>query len=271
MGSEESRKQHMLRLHAELFPERGVRIRVSELGDRFPKCQISAELYDLKESGRIDELYAEMDEALDDLNERRALDRNLEHPLTRVLRARQEIELLKVPLFEELARNGIENGRTVGIFVNFSQTIEELCRRLKTECRVDGSQVGAAGHARRQGFIDRVQADLERLIVVNNQAGGVSISLQDMTGQFPRLGLVSLPNSASMFRQLCGRFPRAGGKSASLYRVVLAAGTVEERQHKRLSEKLNQLDVLHDGDLWACNLPLKKHSLDDLTAAEHGV
>jgi len=271
-GNDNFRRIKMQELHEEVFVERGARIRISDLPPGvFPSVQITAELYDLKESGRIDELYAEMDDAVQELNERKLQDKNLEHPLTRVLRAKQEIELLKVPLFEEVVRSGLENGRTIGVFVNFSQTIEALCKRLKTDCRIDGTQIGAAGHARRQAIIDRVQADEERVIILNNQAGGVSISLQDLTGRFPRLGAVSLPNSASMFRQLCGRFPRAGGKSPSLYRIILAAGTVEEKLHKRLAEKLDQMDVLNDGDLWSANIPLKKHSLEQLTASEQGV
>lgn len=269
-GSANYRRIKMAELHGEIFPEHGARIKITELPPgTFPEVQIRAECYDLKEADRINELYAEMDGAIVELNERKAMDRDLEHPLTKLLRARQEIELLKVPIFEELAQSGLENGRTVGIFVNFSQTIDELCRRFKTTCRIDGTQRGVAGQRRRQEIIDRVQADQERLIVLNSQAGGVSISLQDMTGQFPRLGLVSLPNSAFMFRQLCGRFPRAGGKSASLYRVVLAAGTVEEKQHKRLAEKLDQMDAINDADMWTANIPLKKHSLDKLVEMEH--
>lgn len=265
MGNENFRRIKMGELHKEIFPARGIRVRISELPPGvFPSVQVTAELYDLKESGRINELYSEMDEAIQQLNERKSGDMNLEHPLTRLLRARQEVELLKTPIFEELAKQGLENGKTVGIFVNFTQTIEELCKRLRTNSRIDGTQIGEAGHRRRQEIIDRVQRDEERTIVLNNQAGGVSISLHDLTGKYPRLGLVSLPNSASMFRQVLGRFPRAGGKSPSLYRIVLAANTVEEKQHKRLSEKLNQLDTLLDGDLWAGNLPLAKRSLDDV-------
>jgi len=267
-GNEQHRRIKMGELHAEIFPARGARIRIAELGDAFPTCQVTAELYDLKESGRIDELYAEMDDAIQELNERKLLDKNLEHPLTRILRAKQQIELLKVPLFEELTRAAIEQGKTVGLFVNYSQTIEELCKRLKTDCKIDGSQIGAAGHRRRQENIDRVQADEERIIVLNNQAGGVSVSLQDLTGKHPRFGAVSLPNSARNFKQLLGRFPRSGGKSPSLYRVILAAGTVEEKLHQQLQQKLNQLDALNDADLWAANLPLKKHALNDLTQDE---
>lgn len=265
MGTEEFRRHKMAALHQEIFPSRGTRVRIADLGDAFPECQITAELYDLKESGRIDELYAEMDDAIRELNERKLGDRSLELPLTRILRAKQEIELLKVPLFEEVAIAMQEAGRTVGIFVNFTATLDALQKRLKWKCRIDGSQRGKSGQARRQAMIDDVQADRERGILLNNQAGGVSISLHDLTGKFPRGGAISLPNSASAFRQVCGRFPRAGGKSKSIYRVILAAGTVEVKAHKQLSAKLNQIDALNDGDLWAANLPLSSHSLDALT------
>lgn len=265
-GNEALRRERMAKLHAEIYPERGVRVKIADLGDAFPKCKITAELYDLQEADRINELYAEMDEAIRELNDRK--EKDIEGPLTRVLRAKQEIELLKVPLFEEVFHEGIAAGKTVGIFVNFTATLDELQKRLKLRCRIDGTQVGAAGQRRRQEMIDVVQSEQERGIILNNQAGGVSISLHDLTGNYPRLGAVSMPNSASMFRQICGRFPRAGGKSVSLYRVILAAGTVEVKHHRALSQKLNQLDALNDGDLWTANLPLTERSLQDLTKSE---
>jgi len=268
MGNEDFRRHKMAALHQEIFPSRGTRVKIANLGDEFPECHITAELYDLKESGRIDELYAEMDDAIRELNERKLGDRSLELPLTRILRAKQEIELLKVPLFEEVSLAWQEAGRTVGIFVNFTATLDALQKRLKWKCRIDGTQRGAKGQRERQGFIDDIQEDRERGILLNNQAGGVSISLHDITGRFPRGGAVSLPSSASAFRQLCGRFPRAGGKSKSFYRVILAAGTVEVKAHKQLSAKLNQIDALNDGDLWAANLPLTSHSLDAITHYE---
>lgn len=269
MGCEEFRRQKMAALHLELFPSRGYRVKIADLGSAFPDCQITAELYDLKESGRIDELYAEMDDALQELNELKNNDRNLEHPFTRILRAKQEIELLKVPVFEEVALAAIEANRTVGIFVNFTATLDALQKRLKWKCRIDGSQRGPAGQVRRQAMIDDIQADRERGILLNSQAGGVSISMQDVTGVYPRLGLVSLPNSAVGFRQLCGRFRRQGGRTKSFYRAILAAGTVEEKMHKQLSSKLNQIDALNDADLWAANLPLTKRSLSEVAALDN--
>lgn len=265
MGNEEFRRHKMAQLHSEIFPSRGARIRIADLGDAFPECQITAELYDFREAGRINELYAEMDEAIQELNERKQSDKSIDLPLTRILRAKQEIELLKVPVFEEVAMAMQEAGKTVGLFVNYTATLDALQRRLKWNCRIDGTQRGVAGQRRRQTMIDAIQADEERGILLNNQAGGVSISLHDVTGKFPRGGAVSLPSSASSFRQLCGRFRRQGGKSKSIYRVILAAGTVEVKAHRQLSQKLNQIDALNDGDMWAANLPLRSHSLDMLT------
>jgi hypothetical protein len=46
-------------------------------------------------------------------------------------------------------------------------------------------------------------------------------------------------------------------KSKSIYRVLFAAGTRDERGHRLLSPKLNNLDTLNDGDLLPIdNLPL---------------
>lgn len=262
-GSEADRRRHMAQLHHQLFPSRGTRVRIEDLGAAFPECQITADLYDLERTGQIDALYREMAEALLELRDRVG-DSISSHPLTRILRARQEIELLKIPIYEELARQGLENGHSVAIFVNFTQTLDELCKRFKTSCRVDGSQTGPAGHRRRQACVDAFQANKERIIILNGQAGGVSISLHDLHGGHPRLGIVSLSYSAVVVRQILGRLRRAGGKSKALYRIPLVAGTVEERVHKLVTPKLNNLDSLNDADLWSENLPLTKSELSTL-------
>lgn len=236
-------------LHNELFPSRGVRLRTSDIPD-FPKCQITAELYDIDASGRINELYKSMDEALSELNERQA--GRAATALTAILNAQEEIELLMVPIFVELAQDGVANGKHVALFFNYRRTVEEVCKRLKTDCKV----LGAQHPDERNRNVERFQSDESPYIVATSEAGGISINLQDLHGNFPRLGLVSLGYSAVTARQVFGRLPRAGAKSPSLYRCILAAGTVQEKVHKALAPKLNNLDLLNDGDLAAANLPL---------------
>ena len=166
--------------------------------------------------------------------------------------------MLMAPVFVELAQDAKAEGKHVALFFNFRETVDEVCRMLKTTCRVDGSQVGEAGARRRTANVDAFQRDDEPYIVCTNDAGCESIDLHDVRGEFPRLGLCSLGWSAKKTRQVFGRLRRALGKSKALYRCVLAAGTVQERVHKNVSGKLNNLDLLNDGDLMEVpNLPLQ--------------
>lgn len=265
---ETRKKEIMGALHSEIFPSRGVRVRIDDLGTRFPEVQVTAELYDLAEAGRIDRLYATMDAAVVALNVDRSLDKCPEHPLTVLLRASQEIELLTVPVYEELVADALAQGLHVAIFVNYRRTVDELCRRLKTECRVDGSQVGEAGQRARQACVEAFQDDSAPVIVCTHAAGCESISLHDTHGDFARLGLVSPGYNARRVRQILGRLRRAMGRSKAFYRFICIAGTVQERIHKALSSKLNCMDALNDADLLAANLPLTACSLSDIFKAE---
>jgi hypothetical protein len=53
---------------------------------------------------------------------------------------------------------------------------------------------------------------------------------------------------------LVGRLQRHGGKSLALYRVIFAAKTDEVQTHRKLSQALNNIDSLMDGDLVPDNL-----------------
>lgn len=251
---EQRKKEALFRLHNNLFPSRGARVRIKDLGASFPDSQITAELYNIEESGRVEEIYSRMDEALRTLNGIK--DGDPAHPLTELLRARQELELLKVPIFEELTADATAQGMSVALFVNFRQTVEELCKRLKTNCRIDGSQIGSKGAAIRRANMEDFLYDRERIIVCTAAAGGIAIDLHDILGQFPRLGLISPGFSVREFKQILGRLRRHGAKSKSLYRALFIAGTREERNQKALAAKLNNLDILQDGDLMAANIPL---------------
>lgn len=235
----------MADIHEQIVPERGVRVRTSEIPD-FPTRQITAELYNLEKDYEIEKLYREMASALAELTLRETQDASSEHPLTKILRARQRIELLKVPIFVEIAEDALAKGNSVAIFLNFSATISELRKRLQCDCIVDGSPEGVKN---RDSSIENFQSNDSRVILLNSAAGNVNISLQDLHGGHPRVGLVSLGTSAVQFRQLCGRLPRVGGKSPAIYRIILAANTVEVRMKRALDAKNCNLDAINDGDL----------------------
>jgi len=250
VGREEQRKI-MAGIHDSIIPSRGVRVRVKDIPN-FPERQITAELYDVTDAEKIDKLYAEMREPLAALEEKQLQDLASEHPLTLQIRARQKIELFKVPVMCELVSDYLAKGNAVAIFVNFTQTLDELIKRLNITARIDGRQ----SFKERAESIAAFQTDTARVIVVQIAAGGQAVSLHDVRGEFPRVGLVCPNFSAVDFKQVCGRLHRDGAKSPAFYRVVLAARTLEEKIKRALDAKLFNLDALNDADLMPENLRL---------------
>jgi hypothetical protein len=271
-GDEAQKKKEMAKINKLIFPDKGVRVRVSELGDQFPETQITAELYDLDASGRIEDLYREMDHAIQTLHDHHdelALKR-LEKaraggfqgdflpddPLIKLLIARQEFELLFVPILVELTKDDIASGLSVALFVNFRQTLQELCRRLETTCYADGTQTGPRGAIEREYNRLAFQNDESRVIACIAEAGGVGWDLHDIRGKHPRMSRICPGYNAKLLRQVFGRVWRAGGKSKSFQRVILPNTTCGRQIHKKLSSKLDRLDALQDGDLMPDNLIL---------------
>lgn len=236
------------RINSQIFPERGIRVTRESLGDRFPTTQVTAELYDLeKQETKIDLLYAEMAESLAALRARRAGDADLEHPLTQLLRARQELELIKVPLFVSLIEEHLERGMSVAVFVNFKETIAAIKERMPRDYYI-ATVEGQQDEKLRATGIENFQTGGCRIILCNIQAGGVGIGLHDTTGLHPRVALLSPTYSALDLVQALGRVWRQGGHK-TIQRIVLAAGTVEEKIHRKLSKKLNNISLITDGDL----------------------
>lgn len=247
-GAEEQ-NQIMRDIRSQIIPSQGVRVTEDQIPN-FPGRHISVDLLDLGTEEQINALYEEVREAMEALKEKASHDKDPEHPLTKILRAHQRIELLKVPAVVELAQDYLDKGHSIGLFVNYTATLKELCKRLKTDCTIHGEQ----SEVERQSCIARFQDHSSRKIIINSGAGGACVNLQDKSGEHPRAGLVFPPWSAVTFQQLVGRFQRDGGKSDCYYRVILAAKSIEVKIHRALSGKLNNLDALNDGDLNPCNL-----------------
>lgn len=229
LAGAERRREIMANINADILPDKGVRVRTEDIPD-FPERQIIPALYDIENPEEVNAAYAEA----------------TQHPLTEILRARQRAELSKVGLLGELATDELAKGSSVCIFVCFRATIEELHQRLPDARIVDGSQIGIQ---HRDESISLFQSNACRILLLNNAAGGTAISLHDECGGYPRVGLISPSFSAVEFHQVCGRLHRAGGKSKCVYRVVLAANTVEEKIYKALKQKEGNLNALNDSDL----------------------
>jgi len=266
LGSKADKAKNMARLNRAIFPAHGVRVRIKDL-PWFPKTQITAELYELGSGKRsLDELYAQMSAALNRVDERdaeckrRLLERAKRNgfqgdelpddPLTTFLRARQKIELLKVPVFQEFTDDGLANGMSVMLFLNFKESIVELKKIFPTASVIWGAQTAVEREDQRLQY----QREQTRVILCQSDAGGVALDLPDETGRFPRLSGISPGFNAKLLRQIFGRPCRLSSKTKSLQRVIFAAGTEEEPIHNRLAMKLDNLDSLQDGDLLPNNL-----------------
>ena len=240
----------MLKLREQIIPSRGVRVRSEDIPG-FPACEIGVELYDVTSPEIFDKLYEQVRESQEALKLRKLDDVAPDSPLTKILRARQEIELLKVPIAAELGQDYLDKGFSLVLFVNFRQTIDELAKLFPAARVIDGSPDSLKS---RQESVELFQTNSIDTLIVNTAAGGECLSMQDLDGFHPRMGLVMPNHSAAKMRQLFGRLPRDGGKSIAYYRVLLAAGTVETGIHRSLRAKLNNLDALNDADLNPGNL-----------------
>lgn len=173
----------MLGVRKFIYPEYASRMSIKELGDLFPSNQVIANAYDMKDAHEIEKMYQLIKEAQEDLKdkEKRSIG------LGKIMRARQRIENLKIPTMIELAQKFLDEGNSIAIFVNFTDTLRTIGEALKTTNFIFGEQT----LDQRDIVIKRFQEDKERIIIANIKAGGLGISLHDLNGNYPRISIVS--------------------------------------------------------------------------------
>lgn len=161
--------------------------------------------------------------------------------MVRMLRARQRIEILKVPGWVALAESALGAGHTVLFFVNFKATIAALKEHFPDAGVIDGDTPN------RDEILQRVQTDQLRVCILNSEAGGVAISAHDITGKHPRYSIVSPGVKAKSFRQVLGRTRRNGSKTIPHISIPVVAGTCEEKIKRKVDSRLDCIDTLCDG------------------------
>lgn len=221
-------------LNKALFPKYGSRMRIKELGDKFPQNQILSEAYDVKPEFKniINKAFK---------NIRNNLSGTKENMLGEIMKARHQIEICKVDILVDLAIQAVDNGLSVAIFVSFTETIQLLSKLLKTKCIVDGKTDN------RDANIEAFQKNEEHIIIVNSSVS-TGISLHDVNGR-QRISLISPSLSSTELIQTLGRIHRVGALSPALQRIIYCAGTCEEIICKNLKDKLKFLSSINDNDL----------------------
>ena len=202
---------YLARIHRKVFPRRGARVRIADLGDRFPETQIVCEPVQTEATAEIAKAWREATETIKQMVEQGSLNEGQKKMLesSTYMKAWHMSERAKVPVIAEMARREMEEGRSVAIFVNFTDVRDMLMKELRTTCAIYGGQP----QQQRDACIAAFQADAVHL------------------------------------GQALGRVHRAGGKSRSRQVVLFAADTVEESICASTRAKLSAIATLNDGDL----------------------
>jgi superfamily II DNA or RNA helicase len=224
---------------------KGSRMDVATLieGGKFPTSKILAETFNMNgATTEINKIYTEMRKELAKIEEKEQNMSNI--PLAIRQKARQKVEILKVPFMVDMATDLIDEGYSVVIFVNYTATLEALCQKLKTRCTIYGGNNATTNESNRQAF----QANKEHVIICNVAAAREGIDLHDEHGTRQRISIITPDDNAQNVKQCLGRVHRAGGTASQQY-IVFAADTIEEKVCANVRRKINNIDVLNDGDL----------------------
>lgn len=238
----------LTKIHERIYPNLGDRMTIADMAGHFADNLIIEDPLDFGDDGGIAKLYSEMEDELRELKSEMATDSKnpAAQALVSQLRARQAVELLKIPVVHSMIEDLLEEGNSVAVFLNFNASIEALLERLP---RVSVSIVrGGQSAEERQGEIDHFQRNETRVILCNIEAGGVGVSLHDRQGEFPRVSLISPNFNEKSLVQVLGRTHRAGGKSPSVQRLLVAANTIEEKVARAVKEKIKSQDLLNGAE-----------------------
>lgn len=247
-------------IHQMLYPSRASRMDIKQIklltGDsQFKKNDVQAKTYtlDATSSAEIEAARDSIRQAMTALRQKQLVDG--QHPLVVILRARQRIELLKIPIFIEETQTFINAGKSVIIFVNFSETMDTIMQKLRNAniFAVDVIRGGQSGEER-EDIVQRFQDDEIRVLVCNIEAGGVGISLHDIRGEHARASLISPTWKAIHLKQSLGRGYRANAKSDMTQRIIYVKSedgqpSIEQMMCENMNEKLKNIALLNTGDL----------------------
>ena len=230
-------------LRSKMYGVNTHRLTVEDFPDSFRNNRVYTKPINFRSNAKIQKAYDDIGltpKIIDDyINKGTVTDS--EYVLVNLLRARQLAESYKAVDLAEMAENAIAAGKSVVLFVNFSDTVEALTARLHCG-KIDGSQTPHE----RQFVIDEFQRDESHCIVCNISAGGTGISLHDIQGMRPRVSFICPTFNSKDYQQVLGRIHRNGAKSDAIQQVLVAANSIEEHVMKSIIRKISNHSDLHE-------------------------
>lgn len=238
-----STKEHRLRLH-NLVASLATRVKRSDIPD-FVEGVYQADLIDAGEARDL--IASEYDKLQAEIAELRSKEANAAEVLTARLRGRQAIELLKAPIFLEIAQEHLDEGAKVALFCNFRATIQWIEDHApKVPVRII---TGSSTEKQRSEALAVFQGHPgPALILCMIQCASEGISLHDVDG-YERISLISPGESATHLIQALGRNVRLGSKSIGVNRILFVANTIEQTVYSNTRRKIRAIANIADGDL----------------------
>ncbi len=234
-------RHNLIDLHNLIYPDRGHKVSRAEMGAYFTATSIIADPIDFGTADEMQKIYAEMQSEMEELSEKSDKDKGTS-ALTARLRARQAIELLRIPILAEMVKDAVDEGCSVAVFLNFRASMDALYTRLgQVVAEIHGGQDAAE----RAMSIETFQNDSCPIILCQINAGGAGVSLHDENGGRPRRSFISPTDDEKMVVQALGRIDRAGSKSETVQQILYAANTIEEEVAKNFRRKLHNMQTLH--------------------------
>lgn len=227
------------KLHNKIFPMYASRMKIDDLAHIFKENNVSFEGIKMDNHFEIEEQYDAI-EKIDKTDKTNLCKKKIKNQIKCI---HQNIEFMRVDSICKATLEDIAKGFSVVIFINFTKTLEELCRRLNTKCVVYGKQT----LTERSKNVDDFNSDLSRIIILNIQSGGTGISLHDTHGNFPRKSIISPTWSAQDLIQALGRIHRATGKTIVEQRIFYCIGTIEENIGTLIKQKILNIRMFNNG------------------------
>lgn len=168
--------------------------------------------------------------------------------MVKLLRLRQQAEFCKAQCLADMAADLEEDGYSVFVMVNFTDARLRVEKRLKERGVAFANIYGGQKESDRQAGIDSFQSNKVHVMVGMAAACSVALSLHDVRHERARVSLISPGYSASELSQGLGRIRRVGG-TAACQKIVIAAGSVEEKVGRAIRRKLDNLSALTDNEL----------------------
>lgn len=217
-------QDHLKSIRDAIFPKKGDKVKVDEVPD-FPKNNVFAEAIDYNNPELLRKIQHLNDPDFEDITE-----------------VRKEIELLRVPVIANIAKDREEEGKSVVVFANYHESIDALGKALGCPF-IDGR----VPEKKRQQILADFQSNKTTIIICQIQLG-IGIDLHDLHGR-PRISLLCPTFSAVDLKQALGRIWRSGAKSASFQYILFCANSYEDEVCKKLRKKIKQIETLTDTDL----------------------